>query len=446
MTATDRLIVRSSRHRLLMAARVLWVVYAAGLLLLYFASLPGYVDRVLAGAIPADAQFDIDWPAGQAYFPARAAVAGVTLSQFLTINIALSLLILALHYIVAGLIFWRLPKSGFGLLSAWVILLTGTSTMTDAIQASGIYDNLGIGVFLFFNLGGLVWPIYPIWLYLFPDGRAVPRWALWPIALAMSIFLVLILAVIMSGVGILPAETNQGLLKLFQLANPILLLVFPAIIITLGSQLYRYFRVSGPIERQQTKWFLLGLVVYIAFLPLSRLSVVHRLGALNGSISIIVIPITIAITLLRYRLWDVDVVIRRTAGYAILTGLLLLVYFGSIVILQRLFVPFTGDSTLATILSTLLIAALFLPLRRRVQEVIDRRFYRRKYDAAKVLEGFAATARDETDLDKLTAELVRVIQETMQPEHVSIWLKPAANRSPITDFSTFATGRSHESE
>ena len=119
---------------------------------------------------------------------------------------------------------------------------------------------------------------------------------------------------------------------------------------------------------------------------------------------------------------------RRTAGYAILTALLLLVYFGSVIILQRLFSELTGQgSTLATILSTLLIAALFLPLRRRVQHWIDRRFYRRKYDAQKTLEQFATTARDETDLDRLTAELMRVIQETMEPASVSVWLKPASD-------------------
>jgi hypothetical protein len=119
----------------------------------------------------------------------------------------------------------------------------------------------------------------------------------------------------------------------------------------------------------------------------------------------------------------VDVVIRKTAVYSILTVLLALVYFGLVVVLQRLLLPAIGDSTPAIVLSTLLIAALFMPLRRRVQGFIDRRFYRRKYDAEKVLAQFAATARDETDLDALTAELLRVIEETMQPEHVSLWLR-----------------------
>ena len=119
-----------------------------------------------------------------------------------------------------------------------------------------------------------------------------------------------------------------------------------------------------------------------------------------------------------------------------LTALLALVYFGSIIILQQVLTPLTGDSAPAVVLSTLLIAALFLPVRRRLQTLIDRRLYRRKYDAEKVLTQFATTARDETDLDRLTAELMRVVQETMQPEHVSVWLRPVGDdRRQTTDHS-----------
>ncbi|MEZ4519762.1 MAG: hypothetical protein R3C44_24010, partial [Chloroflexota bacterium] len=135
------------------------------------------------------------------------------------------------------------------------------------------------------------------------------------------------------------------------------------------------------------------------------------------------IPFSVVIAIFRYGLFNIDIIIRRTTQYAIVTGLLLLIYLGSVITLQRIFTTITGQtSTLAIVLSTLLIAAIFLPLRQRVQEVIDRRFYRSKYDAQKTLERFAATVRDETDLDALTAELARVIQETMQPEFVEIWL------------------------
>jgi hypothetical protein len=161
-----------------------------------------------------------------------------------------------------------------------------------------------------------------------------------------------------------------------------------------------------------------------------------------AALSIPVIGLGLAMAVLRYRLFDIDVIIRRTTSYAILTGILLLVYFGTIVVLQRLLSPLTGNSQAAVVLSTLLIAALFLPLRRRVQDAIDRRFFRQKYDAEQVLEQFAATVRDETDLDALTAELVRVIQETMQPEFVSVWLKPAAaERTRPDESDPVAQGR-----
>jgi len=142
-------------------------------------------------------------------------------------------------------------------------------------------------------------------------------------------------------------------------------------------------------------------------------------------LSLLLIPLSIGLAILRSRLWDIDILIRRTLVYSALSGLLALIYFGGVVVLQSLFRAVTGQgqNQLVTVVSTLAIAALFLPLRRRVQDVIDRRFYRKKYDAAKTLAAFAATCRDETDLDKLTASLIAVVQETMQPEHVSLWLR-----------------------
>jgi len=233
------------------------------------------------------------------------------------------------------------------------------------------------------------------------------------------------------------------------LQTPADLMFFAWALIVVGiavvTQIYRYRFVSGIVERQQTKWVVLGLTgMFIGFLVVSlpilldpalrtpgRSNLLYILFAIPGILfSLLLMPVSIAFSILRYRLWDIDLIIRRTLAYSVLTGALALVYFASVVLMQALFRAATGQGAnqLVTVVSTLAIAGLFAPLRRRVQDVIDRRFYRKKYDAAKTLAAFAATVRDETDLDRLTASLVNVVQETMQPEHVSLWLKPTADR------------------
>ena len=137
------------------------------------------------------------------------------------------------------------------------------------------------------------------------------------------------------------------------------------------------------------------------------------------------IPVAVGIAVLRYRLYDIDVIINRTLVYGSLTATLVALYFSGIVVLQRVFVLLTGqESTLVVVTSTLAIAALFNPLRRRMQGFVDRRFYRRKYDARKTLEAFSVKLRDETNLEALSEDLVGVVRETMQPAHVSLWLRP----------------------
>jgi hypothetical protein len=147
------------------------------------------------------------------------------------------------------------------------------------------------------------------------------------------------------------------------------------------------------------------------------------------------VPIALGIAILRYHLYDIDLLINRTLVYGSLTATLIATYFGGIVVLQRLFVVLTGErSTLAVVASTLLIAALFNPLRRRTQSFVDRRFYRRKYDAAKTLAAFSARLRDETDLDALSDNMVGVAAATVQPEHASLWLRPeVASRDQRAD-------------
>jgi hypothetical protein len=147
-------------------------------------------------------------------------------------------------------------------------------------------------------------------------------------------------------------------------------------------------------------------------------------------LSLVAFPAAIGIAILRYQLYDIDIIIRRTLVYSILTLTLGLVYVGCIVLIRTLIAPLTRGSDVTIVASTLVIAALFTPLRHRIQNLIDRRFYRRKYDAAKVLAAFGATVRDETDLERLTGEMLRVVDETVQPEFVGLWLKrqPTSSR------------------
>jgi uncharacterized membrane protein YagU involved in acid resistance len=203
------------------------------------------------------------------------------------------------------------------------------------------------------------------------------------------------------------------------------------------AQIYRYARVSDRTERQQTKWVVFGVAVAIigtlttlvtigAAVDLPPREVGPRmLSMLLMDAFALMIPLSIGVAVLRSRLFDIDVIINRTLVYGSLTATLVALYFGGIVVLQRVFVALTGEkSTLAVVASTLVIAALFNPLRRLIQSFIDRRFYRRKYDATKTLEAFSAKLRNETDLDALSDDVLDVVRETMQPAHVSLWLRP----------------------
>jgi hypothetical protein len=199
------------------------------------------------------------------------------------------------------------------------------------------------------------------------------------------------------------------------------------------------YRRSDIVQRQQIKWVVVAMSVFIVMYILQevvflRLEQGREVIIANFTITSLyylasgVLASSIVVAILRYRLFDIDIIIRRTVQYGVVSALLAAIYFGTITLIQGGITAVTStQSPFAIVLSTLLIAALFNPLRQRVQTFIDRRFYRQKYDAQQVLAQFAQTARDEVDMEALQAELLRVVQETMQPEMIAIWVKPTEN-------------------
>jgi hypothetical protein len=211
-------------------------------------------------------------------------------------------------------------------------------------------------------------------------------------------------------------------------------------------QVYRYVRVYDAVQRQQTKWFVFGFGAGFSFFALYQVlgavvpgfsapdSWYQLLNALAWLLLWTLLLLGVSIPILRYRLWDIDVLINRTLVYGTLTALLALVYVGLIFALQYLLRGIISQNNdVAIVVSTLAIAALFQPLRRRIQAIIDRRFYRRKYDAAKIVEAFSATLRNEVDLNQLREHLISVVKDTMQPSHVSLWLRDPNSTLPPPD-------------
>jgi hypothetical protein len=346
--------------------------------------------------------------------------------------------------IVGALIASRHPKNPVG----WICLAIGLFWMLiflgDSIPGSGPYP-VTIAA-----LTQATWvpPVGLLGIYLillFPDGKLPSRrWR--PLAWISGVVMVLASLGITFAPG--PLEGHPGVRNPFGLegapswvatAGIVILLMLPLCMLASALSLVMRYRRSKGEEREQIKWIAFAasvvVIVYLIamvgslFFPLGwgGAGTPLWLGLLQQAAlaSFTAVPIAVGFAVLKYRLYDIDIVINRTLVYGTLTITLVALYFGGIVVLQRLFVLLTGQqSTLAVVASTLAIAALFVPLRRRVQGFVDRRFYRRKYDARKTLEAFSAKLREETDLEALNSELVGVVRETMQPAHVSVWLRP----------------------
>ena len=401
--------------RLLIAVLAVLIAYVIACYVLVLTSSPAYYRNIVSLSVPTS-YIGGEVAANNVMVATEAAARGMSLSTYAIYSVTVNLLVAA-GFVLAGLlILSKAQQEWFRWFTAFMLLFFPLGTLEWVLLVAGINQ-------AFYQLGGLLWPAFLIFLYLFPNGRAVPRWSRWPMAVIVGVHFL----VQATGFASYYVEFSADLLQTVSSLFVVVLIGFAFI---LFCQVYRYRYVSTAVERAQIKWFVATLALIVVFSVADTLISGQVLQSRPGfsadldNISNLLIPASITIAILRYRLWDIDVIIRKTLIYTTLTAMLALVYFGAVVLLQQVFGSLTGadKSPLAIVISTLVIAALFTPLRRRIQDWIDRRFFRRKYDAQQVLAQFALTARDETDLDALTAELVRVVQETMQPESVSVWL------------------------
>jgi hypothetical protein len=341
---------------------------------------------------------------------------------------------------LAALIIARQPGNRVG----WLMMLVALAsvapfgTILNALPSPPAAITPVIFLLIWFDAWSWIPIIFPIFLIPlnFPSGRPpTPRWN-WVNRLALGLWLFFIAFTpfidtityesgnwsLPNPIGFIPTEVVDGPFMIFWGAG-LLTLVSASVV-----SLFVRYRRAGNHERQQIQWLLyagaLFVVVYAsAFVISDAVSQFDGLGNLLLLLSILAIPIAIAIAILRYRLYDIDVIIRKTLQYGVLTLLLALVYMGSVVLLQGLVENITeGQSPIVIVISTLAIIALFNPLRHRIQDFIDRRFFRARYDAEQTLARFGAVARDEVDMEKLANALLNAVEETMQPESKSLWL------------------------
>jgi hypothetical protein len=320
---------------------------------------------------------------------------GISLDAYVIFTTVALLATVVIFYAMGGLIIWRKPRDRGAILTAFFLiafppLLTTSLSLTFA-------------------------PLILLGL-LFPDGRFAPTWTRW---MAVAAVMACMVGPFFSGVA--------------DLASLLLILPIPIL------QIYRFRSLSSWTQRQQTKWALFGLAAFISgFVAIFASFIIAPWQTGNGSLYsglslaafpflLSAIPISLAISVLRSRLWDIDRVISRALAYTTLSLILAGIYIGGVIGFQRLFQVFAGGgSPIAIALSTLVIAALFGPLRHRIQVTIDRRFYRAKYDGTRAVAAFAHRLRDEVDLAQLSRDMTYVVRDTLQPEHVSLWLRDDA--------------------
>ena len=411
----------------LFVARLAWVAVAGAVLTIVLFSIPSSFEHyrsVCTAASDVCSERAVKQPTLEGVRALRDV--GLSASSYALLNVVIDKVSQLVWFVVGALIFWRRSDDWMALLVSVFLVSFGPVAVDPTVAITLVSSQSGwwlpvLGVQAVGEISST------LFFLLFPGGRFVPRWTRW-LAVALTAFVV---------------STNE-ILDLYS-RSPVLegisYIVFLGVVVTLvWSQIYRYRRVSSPAQRQQTRWVVFGTALGVAGTFPFQLPV--DLSLISGdtpltllllrtgfALSFLLIPLSIGVAVLRSHLFDVDVLINRTLVYGALTMTLGLVYFGGVTAIQTISQTLTGHERLpqlAVVASTLVIAALFNPLRHRIQSLIDRRFYRRKYDAAKTLETFSTKLREDTNLEALNAELVEVVRETIQPEHVWLWLRSGA--------------------
>ena len=410
----------------LLITRVCWIVLVVLILTLNVVMIPRYFTILQAYCQPGPQCFSLDLTVNDRQLLHQF---GLSIGFVAAYQVMLDTVSVLVCCALGALIFWRKSADRMALFCAYMLVLFGGAAYTSILQETlapispawfaliGTLDFLGQSSILIFFL-------------LFPSGRFVPRWSRW---VAFCVVLYWIYAIFLS---------NN-----FYSQNSWSNLVFFALLLcTVGMQVYRFRRVSTFRERQQTKWVVfgfstgvLGFVLTVVLVNIFLSPFLQHSSALltlvGGTLIygfLLLIPISIAIAILRSRLYDIDIVINRALVYGLLTGILGALYTGFIIGLESLAGAIIGQASgqpVALVISTVAIFALFQPVRKNIQTLIDRRFYRKKYDAEKTLAAFSTVLRNEVDLDQLREQLLAVVQETMQPAHVSLWLRQPGQRT-----------------
>jgi hypothetical protein len=342
---------------------------------------------------------------------------------------------------VGALVASRVPGNALG----WIFIAIGVVSAAigpvGGYATHGLVDDpgslpgaLGVGwlySWLWFLIIGLIF-LVPL---LFPDGQVPgPRWR-W-----VARILIGLVALGILGIAVYPGRIGDGdrgwpanplgidaLKGVLDTLAPFTAIALIALALASAASVVVRFRRSRGDERQQLKWMVYAVAVLVCALVVPAVAG-SNLGDVVFGLAVLLVPVAIGVAMLKYRLYDVDRVISKTLVYGALTAVLAATYVGLVLAAQALFSSFAGGSNLAIAVSTLVVAALFLPVRSRVQRFVDRRFYRRRYDAQRTLESFGARLRDEVDLDALSGDLRVAVDETMQPAHVGLWLRMEAGR------------------